>query len=323
MVLHHTRLWRIYALGLAILPLLSRAEDATPVEPPRRDISRILLPKAFQKNPDLQLTIITEVSLFGKKLPPGEKDHPIYYVARNSGYRAYGRVPVQKRLSESDIDKLLQRSLANSGYLPADAQHQPSLLITYFWGTSYLPDSDINGVFYTDPRPNILERAVLVGGTKFAADLASALRQSADVQDASSTHLSPGDGGTNLGAAQAVAIMNALDDPVKRFQDANPKSEFLLTQSTSDCYYVIASAFDYHSVAVNHRELVWRTRMTVAAQGVGQDLALPTLIAAAGPYFGKDMAESQIIRRLAVRDGTVGVGAPTVVEPPASKPEAK
>ena len=47
---------------------------------------------------------------------------------------------------------------------------------------------------------------------------------------------------------------------------------------------------------------LWRTRMTVAAQGVSQEQTLPTLIATAAPYFGKDMTEPETLSKRTVRD---------------------
>ena len=82
----------------------------------------------------------------------------------------------------------------------------------------------------------------------------------------------------------------------------------------------MASAYDYQSVTEKRRRLLWRTRMTVAAQGVSPEQSLPTLVLNAAPYFGKDMAESAILSKRSMREGTVEIGTPTVVEPAAPPP---
>ena len=117
-----------------------------------------------------------------------------------------------------------------------------------------------------------------------------------------------------LGAEQ-MAFMN----PVHQFKMRSEKNEFLVDQAVSDVYYVVASAYDYAALAKQERRLLWRTRMTVAASGVSEEQTLPTLIATAAPFFGREMTEPSIFAKRAVRDGHVELGTPTVV-PPAVNP---
>jgi len=106
-------------------------------------------------------------------------------------------------------------------------------------------------------------------------------------------------------------------NPVSQFKRSDPKNEFHVDQAASNVYYVVASAYDYQSIAAKRRVLLWRTRMTVAADGVSQEQTLPTLVASAAPFFGRDMPEAEILSKRALREGTVEVGTPTVVESPA------
>jgi hypothetical protein len=85
--------------------------------------------------------------------------------------------------------------------------------------------------------------------------------------------------------------------------------------AAQDCYYVVASAYDRGSVAADQRQLLWRTRLTVAADGVAQRQSLPVLIAAAAPFFGRETPEPEIIRKRSLRRGNVEIGTPTVVPP--------
>jgi hypothetical protein len=104
------------------------------------------------------------------------------------------------------------------------------------------------------------------------------------------------------------------------FKRSNPKNEFLVDQAASNVYYVVASAYDFKSVMAKQRLLLWRTRMTVAAAGVSQVQTLPTLVLSAAPFFGKEMSEPETMSKRAVREGTVEIGTPTVVEPGTPKP---
>lgn len=63
--------------------------------------------------------------------------------------------------------------------------------------------------------------------------------------------------------------------------------------------------------------------MTIDAQGVNMTETLTPLIASAGPYFGRPMAEMTVVSKRISRGGYVKIGTPTVVHdepPPASKP---
>jgi hypothetical protein len=62
--------------------------------------------------------------------------------------------------------------------------------------------------------------------------------------------------------------------------------------------------------------------MTVASAGVSEQQSLPALVTAAGPYFGKDMPQAEVLSRRSVREGSVEIGPPIIVEetaPPAPK----
>ena len=84
---------------------------------------------------------------------------------------------------------------------------------------------------------------------------------------------------------------------------------------------MVASAYEYASIATHVKKLLWRTRMTVASQGVSQEQTLPTLIGSAAPFFGREMAETEIINRRVMPEGHVEIGTPVVVpsEPDGTK----
>ena len=328
-----------------LLALPALAADSTPAPEPAAAATEPpgnfeLLPRSFQRNPALGLTVITEMTEAGKKLPPVSPQAPAYYAVQSGGYHVMGEPSHGKSLTAPEVEAVLQRALATGGYLPADQGHPPTLLVVYLWGAHNLFDQDNPALSDEQWTNNILERAALAGGEKFAAELRKAIQHSDDAASASVSHLTrtataaPEDTGgppnpttdpfSNLGAAAAVAQMNAMMDPVRLLKQRSPKNEFLLDQASADCYYVVASAYAYRSVATHVKQLLWRTRMTVNATGVSQLQSLPALIAAAGPYFGKDMAESEILTRRAVPEGKVEIGTPTVVEPaPANGPAGK
>jgi len=282
-----------------------------------------LLPKALQKNPRLELTVITEMTEAGKKLPPVSPAKPAYFEPFSAGPRALGHAPANEHpLKPDQIESLLTRSLAANGYLRAQTPaHPPTILILYAWGSHSLlieGDDENPTLSGNEIARNMLDRAALVGGEKFAKKLLELFEQADAMSVASSTHLAPGTGGPVM-PPEVQAFMN----PVEMFKRADAKNEFLVDQTAGNVYYVVASAYDYRSAAANRKILLWRTRMTVAAQGVSQEQSLPTLVLGAAPYFGRDMPEPEILSKRSVPEGSVEIGTPTVVDAGAPAPKKK
>ena len=308
------------------MPVPDAAAALAPKKPEKSQWVFSLLPKSFQKNPRLDLTVITEMTEEGKKLPPVTPANPAYFIAQSSGYHQLGdSVGNEKTLPVAEVERILTRSLATSGYLPAKPPEiQPSLVVFYTWGTHSLlvePDPDNPSLSPIAVERNILDRAAMVGGEKFARELLKLFSQADDM--ATANQMPPPD---PSGAVAPISPILGPDqmafaNPVNLFKMQNPKNEFLVDQAADDIYYVVASAYDYRAISQHQRILLWRTRMTVAAQGVSEVQTLPTLITTAGPYFGKDMGESEILSRRPVPDGRVEIGEPVVVgnEPVAPK----
>jgi hypothetical protein len=303
--------------ALAFGAMLAAAESAPPSAPAPKKPEKSewvfsLLPKAFQKNPRVDLTVITEMTPLGKQLPPVTPAKPAYYISQSGGFNQRGHAPAnEKSLQEADIERLLTRALATSGYLRAESPgHPASLVIIYTWGSHNLlieGDEENPSLSGELVARNLLDRAALVGGEKFAAKLLKLFEEADSLALASRAPVPP-DGQAVIGPEQ----MDFLN-PVNLFRRADPKNDFLVDQTANDVYYVVASAYDYGALLRKERRLYWRTRMTVAAQGVSQEQTLPTLITTAGPYFGKDMPEVEILSKRATPDGRVEIGEAVVV----------
>ena len=282
-----------------------------------------ILPKSFQKNPRLDLTVITEMTELGKQLPPVTPDHPAYFITQSSGYHQLGHAPGnEKSLTAEEVERILTRALATNGYLPAQPPSSPpSLVIFYTWGSHNMlieGDDENPSLSGQAVARNLLDRAALVGGEKFARQLLELFNQADSLSIAASVPTPPG--GEPVFGPDQLDFMN----PVNQFKRASVKNEFLVDQAAEDVYYVVASAYDYRSITTKTKRLYWRTRMTVADQGVAQRQTLPTLIASAAPYFGQDMPESEILSKRPVQEGTVEIGPATVVpDATAPKPPAK
>jgi len=312
----------IFALSVALAASSPPAgTPAIPTASPPSQWVFSLLPKSLQRNPTLDLTVITEVTEEGKKLPPVSPDHPAYYITQAVGYVQVGDTAGgEKTLAPDEVERLLKKSLAANGYLPATPPAQPpTLVVIYAWGTDNLLNPDDESLSADQVARNILDRAAMVGGAKFARELATLFAQS----DAMATANQPPHADPSGNAIGPTPVLGpdqmAFFNPVNLFKLRNPKNEFLVDQAADDCYYVVASAYDYAAFTRQQRSLLWRTRMTVNSRGVSQVQSLPTLITTAAPYFGRDMLESEIIVKRA-REGEVIIGTPTVVELPTAAP---
>ena len=96
-----------------------------------------LLPKSLQKNPKVEMTVITEITEEGKKLPEVRPQKPVYYVAQSAGFHSLGHGPANEKAPPPDaLQAMLEKSLATNGYLPAKQPGpSPGLLVIYMWGS--------------------------------------------------------------------------------------------------------------------------------------------------------------------------------------------
>jgi len=272
-----------------------------------------ILPKSMQANPPLDMTVITELTAEGKKRPVASAEKPQYYLSQCTGYLTLGHAPAgETKPPVEQLGAALTRSLASAGFLDAGStNHPPELAILYNWGSHGTITDDPDDPTVSDEAKvnNLITRALLVGGRKFTHDLVKALEDATTMKQAQDSSASV-PGGQAILSDDAFAFAN----PISVLRRSSATTEFLMEQSNTDIYFVVASAYDYAAMAKGHHILLWRTRMTVSAAGVNMTQSLPALIATAGQYFGKDMPEPAALVRRA-KEGRVEIGTATVVEP--------
>lgn len=237
---------------LVALALPALAPAAEPAAPARPRFQLELLPRSLQKNPLVDVNVITELTPSGRTQPPPTAEAPV----DDSGQAAAG-----------EADDLLIREM--------------------------------------------VERARLVGGDRFATELVAAISAESQARRATPT---PRVGPTGSVATQpnvAGSVDFGLTDvfsPLERFRNRDDRTRNFMEDIGGSIHFVVASAYDAASVAANRRVLLWRTKMTVRTTGLGLAEALPPLIATAGPFFGRDMAVAESIRRRLSQTGTVELG---------------
>lgn len=245
-----------------------------------RAVSRFnftLMPKAFQKNPTLEMTVNTQLTAHGRTLPEASTAQPVYYIAHDSGYRQMGETmgehpPPPVKLQEHLIDSLKAR-----GYLPAQPGHPPTLALFFYWGSHNSMDRETAAMFPELQAQQQLERAVLIGGDAYRKK-----------------------------ESERMAFGRTPADNL-------PQDEYLRYQELNDLYYAVVSAYDYAALARKERKLAWRTTMTVNSTGVSMTESLPVLLASSSFYFGRETREPVAVMREA-RRGTVTLGPLLIIE---------
>jgi hypothetical protein len=283
-------------LSVAFAPMIPAAETPSPlpIESSEGKWVFSLLPKSFQKNPLVDQTVITEMTDEGRKFPPPTAESPVYYVAVSAGLHNEGHAADSDRSpSDAALADSLQRALAVNHFLPAGPDHPPTLLVVYVWGVHNNLDqgSDEIGIATPDVNHrNLLSRATLVGGAKFAADLKVALEAQDRVNEIPGPRIE-------------------LLDPMRLFLARDNRTRRLYSQASGDCYYLVASAYDYQTAAIKQgRKLLWRSKMTVDSSGVAMSDTLPTLVLNSAAYLGRDMPEAATLYRPAIRSTEVKLG---------------
>lgn len=299
-----------YTLGLGF-NLTAAAETPPYTETHTGEPVFSLLPRAFQRNPKIYMTVITEMTTAGKLYKVPTSDSPNYYIAQTAGYHDEGQgVTGEKPLPVDELERKLKASLSVSHYLPADKEHKATLALIFVWGSHNKLDQDTTTQAYalnsgdfsqssnssiTLTQQNLLSRAALVGGSHFAHDFEIALNQEA--------------------LAKSTGIRGIGVGPLEKFMDRDDKTRELVEQAYDDCYYVVVSAYDGAGLAHGKRVLLWRTKMTTNSRGLAMSSSLPVLIETGAHFFGKpDMQDAATLERNVIAEGQVKIGTAVPVK---------
>lgn len=248
-----------------------------------------LLPKAFQRNPRIDLSVITEYTELGKKVALPTVDKPYYYLAQSGGFHAEGHgVQDQTPVEVDKLQQQLKSALAGNGYVEASEGHPATLVLFFFWGVHNRLDEEYDDL----GNRNLLSRAKLVGGEKFAAELLKVLEEE----------------------SMTAPIGGDLMDPLHRFIERDDLTRQLMEQTFDDCYYLVISCYEGAAMAKGERHLLWRTKMSTAAQGIGMKESMPALLAGGTPFLGRPMDGPAVVDKQIHREGNVKIGEPQVKE---------
>ena len=237
-----------------------------------------LLPLSLQRNPRVDLSVLTEMTPDGKKVTAATPSRPVYYIYHDSGLTQEGDIVAGEEPPAKEVlGQALQKALAVNGNLPATETHAPALIINFRWGS-------FNQLTFTQTGDdlelqNLTERAALVGGMSFAVQMMKAYTQGNPMLDA--------------------------------FRLQSARTNWLVDRAMGNLYFIIASAYDIEAAQQGKMKLLWRTKMSTSSRGVLMSETIPTLAVSSGAFFGREMPVSRLNRPV-VKDGKVEIGTPTV-----------
>ncbi len=236
------------------------------------------------------MTVFCEVTDYGRTWPVASPEHPVHYILHDGGRKEYGdNVTGDVTPAQDYLAGILRHSLEASGFLPAaDHAPPPALVLFANWGSHHRLDPETAMRFPDLARRHLIERGRLVGGPRYAHE-------------------------------------NFETKEYKLFpplSNRGARGSFLREQTEQSLYFVIVSAYDLAAFARNEHRLVWRTTMTVNAVGINMAESLPPLVLTAGPYFGRQTKDAEIVVRH-VKRGSVILGPLSVLPSDAPLPAAK
>jgi len=267
-----------------------------------------LLPVGLQKNPQVDYTIVTELTDAGRALPEPSFDKPVYYISHSVGQQdvgdAYGGT---HDIEYKYLQKQLNAALASNGYRPTDDEHPEATQVFFFaWGMHNRMETAVNMddsgddsggggdvSANSDDIMNLLSRAKTVGGTKFANEFARALAD--QLEWAGTTDYSQ-------------------NGPLRRFAERDDTTESLVYEIFDDCYYLLVYSLDLEALRSNQKKLLWTTRISTTARGISFEATLPIMINNGAFFFGRETNGPEILRKRAYKNASVEIGDPTVVE---------
>lgn len=274
-----------------------------------------LLPRSLQKHPLVDFNVITEMTEAGRRCPPPSLERPVYVRLHAGGPLDLGSDSDGggRRPNPEFLDQTLRRAMAENGILvESPPEHPATVQLIYHWGYYARFEEDEFGMNLATEqrkRQELFERALLVGGRKFALDFAAALARADDY------FASTGPGGTPAHPPEGYQpIMGDLQtgggimDPLEQFMERDPKTRYLVEESMRSCYFVTVSAYDLPMLAAGKRLLLWRTKMTVNADGVAMAETLLPLISHTAAFLARDMTETATLGRRISREGRVELG---------------
>ena len=299
--------------------VISQPSRIVPQSDPSGQWSFHLLPKMMQSDPELRMTVMSEMTDAGRQRKLVTQENPAYYAANAAGFLEVGDEPIKTAPNKKLVEQFMTKALARNGFLPAAPGHPPTLFLVYHWGVfGWTPSESVK-----DQMDNLIKRAAFVGGRQFAEEAQKAANLQLKETEAvlsNADHvarMTASSGDQDSPTFSAASIIGQFASPNlqswNRFKDANLKNDFLVNQLMESFYFVVVSAFDYESVAKNKRVLLWRSHMTVELGAMSMSDCIPSLITQSSPFLGRDLESAATLTRKSKQNAEANIGELEVV----------
>ena len=234
---------------------------------------------------DVQVVAVTDTTPAGLLRRAASPANPIYYQPVSVGYREFGGIIAGEKIPpKEEVMKTIATVLAKQGYLPGTAEHPPTLILIWTWGTM-----NADRIYSSDPE-----------------DL--------EGRQVNRNQLLRFMGGYKLGliTKESRPFASDLLMPGLLFRDAD--SEMISDLAGDDLYVAAIAAYDFAAAARNEKVLLWTTKISCPSRGLLLPETLPAMFALAGPHIGRETAKPVQIRATDKFKPDVKIGDPTVVE---------
>jgi hypothetical protein len=232
---------------------------------------------------EVQVVAVTDTSPVGALRRPTSPANPSYYQAVSAGFRDFGGIIAGDKIPPKDeVMKTIAKVLAKQGYLPGSAEHPPSLLLIWTWGTM---NTDRFPTANGDEGPQTNRRQLLrfMGAYKLG-----------------------------LISKDKSGFQDDLMNTGVMFRDA--ETDMINDLASEDLYVAAISAYDYQAAARSEKVLLWTTKISCPSRGLAMKDTLPAMLALAGPHIGHETAKPVSIKATDKFKPEVRIGDPTVVE---------
>ena len=292
---------------------LSLPPDLKAVKKPVSDKWTLnLLPVGLQRNPKVDYAIFTEMTNAGRKLPEPSFANPVYYLAHSIDQRDVGAIYGNtKDIPYQKLQQTFAIAFASNGYRPCDAEHPPTQVFFFTWGMNnkFDPPGDWSEADVRDALKNCVARARILGGPKFAIEVAQVLTET----DYTAAQKSDGtyDGEKVYLVIEAALAAHNFD----KFSTDADLADTLCYAVFNDCYYLLVTSLDAETLEnYGQRKTLWTTRIVTVSQGLNFEMTLPIMINNASYYFGRETKVPEILLKRAYKRAEVNIGEATVVE---------
>lgn len=275
------------------------------------------LPKSMQKSPLLDILVITELTIEGRRRSVADVSPRLRYAAETGEYLTLGLGSSHPpaRMTRDLVHRMLENALTASGLVPVDHDRvTPDLLIVINWGMHIPPDYHHREHFLPQTqRQDFLERLALIGGEGWARGMTAKLKlYNWEEEMESPWNLNLWNSTVNMRYSQ---YLETIVDNVRE-----PRVGRLLRACHEGVYFTTAAAYDYEDFARGIKTLLWRTKMTVPVSGLNMTDSLPQLALSATPYFGRETGGPLEISIRITRGAVITIGDVELVELDASLP---